>query len=26
VTNVCTVVAVFTPKPEFYSEVRDLLY
>ena len=25
-TNVCTVVAVFTPKPEFYSEVRDLLY
>jgi len=25
-TTICTVVAIFTPKPEFYSEIRDLLY
>ena len=24
-TNVCTVVAIFTPKPESYAEVYDLL-
>jgi len=25
-TDICTVVAIFTPKPEFHSEIRDLLY
>jgi quinol monooxygenase YgiN len=25
VTEVCTVVAIFTPKPEFSSEIKNLL-
>ena len=25
-SNICTVIAIFTPKPEFASEIRDLLY
>lgn len=25
-TNICTVVAVFTPKPEYYAEIKDLLF
>lgn len=25
-TDICTVVAVFTPKPQFRDEVRDLLF
>jgi quinol monooxygenase YgiN len=25
-TTICTVVAIFTPKPEFHSEIRNLLY
>ena len=25
-TEICTVVAIFTPKPEFHSEVKELLY
>ena len=24
-TNKCRVIAIFTPKPEFFSEVKDLL-
>ena len=25
-TDICTVVAIFTPKPEFEQDVRDVLY
>jgi quinol monooxygenase YgiN len=25
-TNICTVVAVFTPKPEYFEEIKDLLF
>ena len=25
-TAFCTVIAIFSPKPEFHDEVRDLLY
>jgi quinol monooxygenase YgiN len=25
-TSICTVVAIFTPKPEYYEEIKELLF